>query len=569
MILGQKSLDAVILATAAIAALALMLPTLGTGFLSDDFLDLHHDFSAASFTRFEFTGFRPLTEAIFAMDAGLWGARHPWGWHLTNLVLHFLCAFLFWRVALRLSGDSRRAAIAAAFFLVSFAAVPSFARVSGRTAPASMAPFIAAILFHSRYASGRNPADLIAGLVLFLVSLFTKETALLCVPVFGLVSIHLGASDRRGLRTVASITALYLIPAAIYIAWRLYWLGFELGYSESERLGFFMVTNLLTLLRMPFSPWLDGIPLRMLALLAFSMLFFVRCPWRTRLMMLSLLLLPIATVANLPPRSYYAYACLPGAALIFGSAAGSVRGRIGGLLISLALLGCFLSARDELSRFRLADAYTQRTIRVLDSLEASSPEGSLIFPGGIEEQVAGYGTIWSGAYGEALSTIGGDGSRMFEQESFWEECWPLVDAGEEPATVFARLSGAGYETLVFDPAARFESPAAPDSAVLPYRGRIRLTPGLLRMNSCSSSADTRLYLPDPFEQQTWIEIEPFAVTDESAVFDLENTPGWLLADPDGCGLLVQGGRSGVVFSGERLWLEPLRERLAVKESNLQ
>lgn len=128
----------------------LLLPSLRTGFLSDDFLDLDHGFSAATFTNYEAGGFRPLLTALWAFDSHVWGAGRAWGWHLTNIVLHLSCAFLLWRIAARLLADENRAAVAAAFFLVSMTAVPSVARVSGRTTPAAMLPLLAAVLAHCR-----------------------------------------------------------------------------------------------------------------------------------------------------------------------------------------------------------------------------------------------------------------------------------------------------------------------------------------------------------------------------------------------------------------------------------
>jgi hypothetical protein len=73
-----------------LVALALILtgPSLRFGFLSDDFLDLQHRFSAESFTRFEAGGFRPLTVALWSIDRAVCGPCRPWGWHMTNILLH-------------------------------------------------------------------------------------------------------------------------------------------------------------------------------------------------------------------------------------------------------------------------------------------------------------------------------------------------------------------------------------------------------------------------------------------------------------------------------------------------
>lgn len=47
--------------------------------------------------------YRPLGVLTFAVEYVVWGMR-PFGYHLTNLVLHLLCTFLTWRLACRLFG---------------------------------------------------------------------------------------------------------------------------------------------------------------------------------------------------------------------------------------------------------------------------------------------------------------------------------------------------------------------------------------------------------------------------------------------------------------------------------
>ena len=49
--------------------------------------------------------YRPLTLTSFAVDHAIWGAR-PFGFHLTNVLLHALLAVLVFSLALRWTGDS-------------------------------------------------------------------------------------------------------------------------------------------------------------------------------------------------------------------------------------------------------------------------------------------------------------------------------------------------------------------------------------------------------------------------------------------------------------------------------
>lgn len=52
----------------------------------------------------EFTYAIPVTMASWALDWQLWGGA-PWGFHLTNLLLHLGCGLILWLLARRLTGD--------------------------------------------------------------------------------------------------------------------------------------------------------------------------------------------------------------------------------------------------------------------------------------------------------------------------------------------------------------------------------------------------------------------------------------------------------------------------------
>jgi protein O-mannosyl-transferase len=76
--------------------------------------------------------FRPLVTLTYALDYAVWGLR-PFGFHLTNLVLHFLCAFLVFRLALSEGLTQTSALAGAVLFAVHPAHVESVAWISGRT----------------------------------------------------------------------------------------------------------------------------------------------------------------------------------------------------------------------------------------------------------------------------------------------------------------------------------------------------------------------------------------------------------------------------------------------------
>src|ERR1700739_3994431 len=76
-------------------------PNLNSYFLSDDFVQigkvLRGDFSVVWGK--EYGGFfRPLFISSYVIDGRIWGGR-PFGYHLTNLILHALNAFLVFNLA--------------------------------------------------------------------------------------------------------------------------------------------------------------------------------------------------------------------------------------------------------------------------------------------------------------------------------------------------------------------------------------------------------------------------------------------------------------------------------------
>src|SRR5205823_14402001 len=97
-------------------------------FLSDDFVQigkvLHGDFSV-SWGQEHGGFFRPLFIWSYVVDSRIWGAR-PFGYHLSNVMLHRLNAFLVFKLASKLgqsfaptsSGRSGVAIAAGSLFLL-------------------------------------------------------------------------------------------------------------------------------------------------------------------------------------------------------------------------------------------------------------------------------------------------------------------------------------------------------------------------------------------------------------------------------------------------------------------
>ncbi|MCX5660976.1 MAG: tetratricopeptide repeat protein [Planctomycetota bacterium] len=117
-------------------------PVLGAGFISFDDppyvsknLHVQGGLSWASIkwalTTFEGANYHPLTWLSLMLDWQVYG-DHPWGFHLTNLLLHAANALLLWRLLESLTGSRWRAVLAAGLFALHPMRVESVAWVSER-----------------------------------------------------------------------------------------------------------------------------------------------------------------------------------------------------------------------------------------------------------------------------------------------------------------------------------------------------------------------------------------------------------------------------------------------------
>ena len=85
----------------------------------------------AVFSRFYMGNYAPVQMLSYMLDYSIWGLR-PWGYLLTNLLLHLANGLLFYHLVQRLEGDDSWAWLAALIFLVHPVQVESVAWVSQR-----------------------------------------------------------------------------------------------------------------------------------------------------------------------------------------------------------------------------------------------------------------------------------------------------------------------------------------------------------------------------------------------------------------------------------------------------
>lgn len=183
-----------------VIAAAVFLPTLGGGFLADDFVYVSrfHDLPWTGWPRlffrewsegiwgFQLKELRPFAALSFMIDAKLWGGN-ALGYRLTNLALHLAATALVLRLAWLYSRGSVAAACIAAF---GFALHPAHAEpVAWITGRVDLLGTVCALGFWvaaERWTSHGNRSQLALAGVAFFTGVFAKELCLFAPPLLAL-----------------------------------------------------------------------------------------------------------------------------------------------------------------------------------------------------------------------------------------------------------------------------------------------------------------------------------------------------------------------------------------------
>lgn len=239
---GQTArLPAIPVLVTAVAGAVVYFRAPALGFLSDDFVLLGAPAGATGWVNGDSLVWRPLPLAVFHLaDRTGQGALLL---HLLNIGLHAVCAWLVWRIAIRLGTSTSVAFMATLLFVVFPASVEAVAWCAGLQ---DLLATTAMLLFVVLSVEER-PAWMLVGALA--IGLASKESAVAAPLLAGLV---LWAARRRPLRT--STWRGLLVAAGIVAAfavWRLHTAGPTFAASPSRYLLKKVASNAYSTLALP------------------------------------------------------------------------------------------------------------------------------------------------------------------------------------------------------------------------------------------------------------------------------------------------------------------------------
>lgn len=192
---------------------------------------------------------RPLLLISFAVDYRLWGMA-PFGFHLTNILLHIIAAWLIFLLLNELiriadselaQSDSVNAGrwftdksvwlpfLVSCLFLIHPLQTEAITYVAGRADPLSSVFCLLAIYYYVLYKQSNCLWQYGASLLFFLFGLLTKEQVILLPLLIILVELvfFVKALDKKIIIKALKLSLPFLAMAAAYFAWRITVLNFN------------------------------------------------------------------------------------------------------------------------------------------------------------------------------------------------------------------------------------------------------------------------------------------------------------------------------------------------------
>ncbi len=186
-----------------------------SGYFGSAFLtDLFHNYTVTVATHY-----RPMQTLSLMADYALWGLN-PFGYHLTNILLHLACVWLVAELFIRSGGSWPVALLGAAIFAVHPLNTNAVTYVAGRADPLAFGFMLASLLLFEQYRQRRSLPFFAASALAYVAALFSRENALL-FPALVLIWVAALAPSGPSRWREAWLAALpYALMAGAFALWR-------------------------------------------------------------------------------------------------------------------------------------------------------------------------------------------------------------------------------------------------------------------------------------------------------------------------------------------------------------
>jgi len=228
-------------------------PSLKNDFIWDDYHLVVDSVNIKSFRNlpavftghlFETTGgsnfYRPLAALSFMCDFFLW-KLNPFGYHLTNLILHLLTVLLVYLFVSRVFRNPDMGLLACLIFAVHPVNTETVTYIAGRADPLSSIFFLSALLFYMRFKEAGRRLSFFLSILFFIFALLTKEATLVFPLVLIIYDVFILKENSVNKKTLG-LYAPYFLAVIIYISFRLFVLGMPLGFMRHMPYGLYLFT---------------------------------------------------------------------------------------------------------------------------------------------------------------------------------------------------------------------------------------------------------------------------------------------------------------------------------------
>ncbi len=186
-----------------------------SGYFGSAFLtDLFHNYTVTVATHY-----RPMQTLSLMADYAIWGLN-PFGYHLTNILLHLACGLLVAELFVRSGGSWPVAFFAAAIFAVHPVNTNAVTYVAGRADPLALGFMLASLLLFEQYRQRRTLPFFAASALVYVAALFSRENAML-FPALVLIWVAAVTPSGPSRWRDACLAALpYALLAGAFALWR-------------------------------------------------------------------------------------------------------------------------------------------------------------------------------------------------------------------------------------------------------------------------------------------------------------------------------------------------------------